>query len=94
MPFIFVYQNYSYVNVNRGYFLNTNLTHERIRLLKAEKQLFEMPEDSRDIYKSGINEKYINRPTAGKFSTLRNLCLADFAAMYHKKISCDDNDFQ
>ena len=53
-----------------------------------------MPEDSKDIYKSGINEKYINRPTAGKFSTLRNLCLADFAAMYHKKISCDDNDFQ
>ena len=53
-----------------------------------------MLEDSKDIYKSGINEKYINRPKAGKFSTLRNLCLADFAAMYHKKVSCDDNDFQ
>ena len=53
-----------------------------------------MPEDSKDIYKSGINEKYINRPTTGKFSILRNLCLAEFSAIYHKKISCDDNDFQ
>ena len=35
-------------------FLNTNLPHERIRLLKTEKELLEMPEDSKDIYKSGI----------------------------------------
>ena len=44
-----------------------------------------MPEDSKDIYKSGIIEKYIDRLTTGKFSTLRNLCLAEFATMYHKE---------
>ena len=75
-------------------FLNTNLPHERIRLLKTEKELLEMPADSKDIYKSGIIEKYIDRPTTGKVSALRNLCVAEFATMHHKKISYDDNDFQ
>ena len=53
-----------------------------------------MPEDSKDIYKCGVIEKYIDRQTTTKFSILRNLCLAEFATMNHKKISCDDNDFQ
>ena len=57
-------------------------------------EMLEMPGDSKDIYKSGIIEKYIDPSTTRKFSTLRNLCLAEFATMYHKKISFDDNDFQ
>ena len=44
-----------------------------------------MPEDRKDIYKSGIIEKYVGRPTTGKFSVLRNLCLAEFAKMHHNK---------
>ena len=75
-------------------FLNTNLPHERIRLLNTEKELLEMSEDSKGIYKSGIIEKYIDRPTTWKFSALRNLYLAKFSTLYHKKISYDDNDFQ
>ena len=55
----------------RVMFLNTNLCQERIRLLKTEKELLEMPEDSKDIYKSVISEKYIDRPTRGKFSASR-----------------------
>ena len=42
-----------------------------------------MPEYSKGIYKNEIIEKYINRPITGKFSTLRNLCIAEFAAMYY-----------
>ena len=38
--------------------------------------------------------KSIYRRTTRKFSVLRNLCIAEFATMYHKKISYDDNDFQ
>ena len=30
-------------------FLNTNLSHERISLLRSEKELLEMPEESKDI---------------------------------------------
>ena len=73
-------------------FLNTNLAHERIRSLKTVKELLEMFEDSKDIYKNEIIKKYINRPTTGK--SLRNLCLAEFATMYHENVSYDDNDFQ
>ena len=40
-------------------FFNTNSPYERVRLLKTEKELLDMPEDSKDIYKSGIIEKYI-----------------------------------
>ena len=52
-----------------------------------------MPEDSKDIYKSRIIEKYADWTTTGKFSALRNLCLVEFATMYRKKSSYDDNDF-
>ena len=41
-------------------FLNTNLPHERIRLLKTEKELLEIPKDSKDIYKSGIIENNVD----------------------------------
>ena len=75
-------------------FLNTNLPHEPIRLLKTEKELLEMPEDSKDIYESGIIENYIDGPTTGRFSAIRNLFFAEFATMYHKKNPFDDNDFQ
>ena len=73
-------------------FFNPNLPYERVRLLKTEKELLDMPEDCKDIYKNGIIEKYIHWPTTGKFWACRNLCLAEFT-MYHKKISYDDNDF-
>ena len=73
-------------------FLSINLSYERIWILKTEKELLEMPEDSKGIYESGIIEKYIDRPTTGKFSALRNLCLGEFATMFHKKIYHDNNN--
>ena len=41
-------------------FFNPNLPYERVRLLKTEKELLDMPEDCKDIYKNGIIEKYIH----------------------------------
>ena len=35
-----------------------------------------MLEDSKDICNSAIIGKYVDRPTTGKFSALRSLCLA------------------
>ena len=53
-----------------------------------------MSEDSKDIYKSGIIENYIDQAKTGTFLAFRNLCLAEFATMYHKNAFLDDNDFQ
>ena len=74
-------------------FLNTTFLHERIRLLKTEKELLKISKDNKDIYKSGIIERCIDRPPTEKILVLRNLCLAEFVIiiMYHKKISYDDN---
>ena len=66
-------------------YLNTNVPNERIRLLKSEEELHEMPENSTNIYRSGIIEKYTDRPTIGRFFALQNLCLVEFAASYYKK---------
>ena len=44
-----------------------------------------MPEDNKDINKSGIIEKYIDGPTTEKFSALRNPCYAEFTTMDCKK---------
>ena len=81
--------------------MNTNLLHEQIRLLRTEKELLEIPEDSKDMYETEIIKEYIDRPTIEKFSAL-SLCLGEFATMCHKKISYDchkkisydDNNFQ
>ena len=54
-------------------FLNSDLPHERIRLLKTEKEQLEMLEDSKDIYKSGIIEKLYrstnNREVSGPYKS-------------------------
>ena len=69
------------------------MLHEQIRLLRTEKELLEISEDSKDIYETGIIKEYIDRPTIEKFPAL-SLCLGEFATMCHKKISYDDNNFQ
>ena len=53
------------------FYLNNNVPNERIRLLKSEEQLQEMPENGTNIYKTGIIENYTDRPTLGRFWTFK-----------------------
>ena len=66
-------------------FLNNNLHHERIGLLKTEKELLEMFEDSKYIYESGIIEKYTDRATAGSFRPLEIFILQSLQQCIIKK---------
>ena len=73
-------------------FVNTGLPQERLRVAKCQEELEALDEDSTDIFKSNIIERYSDRPTA-----LRQLCLAEFAAYYYKDYKAypdDDNDVQ
>ena len=73
-------------------FVNTGLPQERLRVAKCQEELETLDEDSTDIFKSNIIERYSDRPTA-----LRQLCLAEFAAYYYKDYKAypdDDNDVQ
>ena len=75
-------------------FLSTDLPNKRIRVAKSQQELEELHDDSTDIYKSNIIERYTIRPNA--ISTIDQLCLAEFAAHYYKeyKAGCVTNDAQ
>lgn len=70
-------------------FINSSPKNERVRMLKPNKNLTSLDEDSTEIYSDNIFDKYEQRP-----SELQDICLADFAAMYKSslKLSCKDDD--
>ena len=44
-----------------------------------------LPNNSTDIFKKSIIDRYMDRPTCGKFASLKTVCLAQFALLYYKK---------
>ena len=74
-------------------FINTNLPNNRIRMIKSKEELELLPDNSTDIFKKSIIDRYMDRPTCGKFASLKTVCLAQFASLYYKKTS-SDNDYQ
>ena len=74
-------------------FINTNLPNNRTRMIKSKKELELLPDNSTDIFKKSIIGRYMDRPTCGKFATLKTVCIAQFASLYYKKTS-SDNDYQ
>ena len=61
----------------RVVFVNTSMAKERVRILKSQSQLKDLPDDSADIYQVGILERYSARP-----ASLQHCCLANFATSY------------
>ena len=60
-------------------FINTNLPNNRIRMIKSKKELDLLPDHSTGIFKKSITDRYMDRPTCGKFGSLKTVCLAQFA---------------
>ena len=58
-------------------FVNTSMAKDRVRILKPQSQLKDLPDDSTDIYQVGILERFSARP-----ASLQDCCLADFATSY------------
>ena len=56
-----------------------------------ETELDELNDDSTDIFKSGIKEKYCQR-VSGSNNTVKNICFAEFPACYTTK-TIDQNDY-
>ena len=63
-------------------FINTNLPENRFHMCKSETELQELPEDSEDVFKRNILDRYLDRPNImfmkGKFSVLDAMCYAEF----------------
>ena len=56
------------------------------RLLKSKEELVDMRENSNDIYKTEIIEKYTDQIATGRFYVLQSLCFAGFGASHYKKL--------
>ena len=69
-------------------FVSTDLPERRVCVTKTQHELDELDDDSTDIYKSNIIERYSLRPKA--IASVDKLCLAQFAAFYYKDYRTDD----
>jgi hypothetical protein len=58
-------------------FVNSNLSEDRIRILKPPQKLKELPPESNDVFQSNIIDRYCARP-----DDLEEMCLADFSTNY------------
>lgn len=76
-------------------FVSTDLPAKRVRVTKSKQEVEDLDDDSTDIFKSNIIERYSIRPDS--ISVVDKLCLAEFAAYYYKdyrKESDETNDAQ
>ena len=71
-------------------FVSTDLSDKRLRVAKIQKELEDLDDDSTDIYKSNIIERYSIRPVSAH--EVDNLCLAEFAAYYYKDYRKDNTE--
>ena len=74
-------------------FIITSLPNNRIRMIKSQEELELLPDNSTDIFKKSIVDRYMYWPTCGKFASLKTVCLAQFASLLYKKTS-SDNDYR
>ena len=63
-------------------FVSTGMPDKRVRVTKTQIELDDLDDDSTDIYKSNIIERYSLRPIS--IPAVNKLCLAQFAAFYYK----------
>ena len=68
-------------------FVNTGLPQDRLRIAKCQEELEALDDESTDIFKSNIIERYSIRPRS-----LDQLCLAKFAAYYYKDYRKDPDE--
>ena len=71
-------------------FVNTNIPDKRIRVAKSQQELDDLDDESTDIFKSNIIERYAIRPKS--IASVDNLCLAEFAAYYYKDYRKDSQE--
>ena len=63
-------------------FFSTDLPEQSIPVTKSQQELEDLDDDSTDIFKSNIVERYGIRPDS--VSSIDKLCLAEFAAHYYQ----------
>ena len=71
-------------------FVSTDLPQKSICVTKSQQELEDLDDDSTDIFKSNIVERYGIRPDS--ISSIDKLCLAEFAANCYKDYKKDSDE--
>ena len=75
-------------------YVNTNFTDKRYRILKSELEVEELAEDSEELFRRTMLDRYIDRPNPTflkrKFATCDNICFASFCANYVLEMNKND----
>ena len=72
-------------------YVNSNIPEKLVRMMWSKKEIFELPERSRDIYKRNMASRYLIRPHDEMFDYL---CYASLIKQYQLKTKPTDNDLQ
>ena len=64
-------------------FVSTDLPDKRLIVTNSQQDLEELDDESTDIFKSNIIERYTIRPL--NIPAVNDLCLAEFVAYYYKE---------
>jgi len=94
MPELWLRKTYPVVK-----FINTNLPEKRFRACCSEEEILDLPEESTNVYKRNMLDRYTERPdknfNKGKFAVVDKLCFAEFYAYYYLDLSkWTENDCQ
>ena len=58
-------------------------------MIKSKEELELLPDNSTDIFKKSMTNRYMDRPTCGKCASLETVSLGQFPSLYYKKASSD-----
>ena len=58
-------------------------------MIKSKEELELLPDNSTDIFKKSMIDRYMDRPTCGKCASLETVSLSQVASLYYKKASSD-----
>ena len=79
-------------------FANSNIPDKRYRICLSEEEIKKLPEDSTEIFKRNMIDRYCARPNLnfanGKYGVLDGLCFAQFLRYYTLRYGNKDNDCQ
>ena len=79
-------------------FSNTNIPENRFRDCLEEKEIKDIPENSTDIFKKNMVDRYVDQPdlmfAAGKYAITDQMCYAEFLRYYYLIYKSIHNDNQ
>ena len=79
-------------------YANTNIREKRFRVLRSQNEIGDLPDDSNDIFKRNMLDRYVDRPDKnfcnGCYGLLKKFCYAEFLRFYYIVPLANGNDWQ